>query len=113
MLRIFRSLLPPDRLPHLQVGLPAPNSGRVDGVCRFGLADLSVAAARKLSVPLYCGPRLPRGTIADAMAARDGRERSTMEGTGQRSMKAAVYRRSGTAGLYWETGSDSHELRIQ
>ena len=99
MLRIFRSLLPPDRLPHLQVGLPTPNSGRVDGVCRFGLADLSVAAARKLSVPLYCCPRLPRGTIADAMAARDGRERSTMEGTGQRRegtpMKAAVYTRYG------------------
>ena len=93
MLRIFRSLLPTDRLPHLQVGLPAPNSGRVDGVCRFGLADLSIAAARKPSVPLYGGPRLPRRTIDDAMAARDGRERSTMEGTGQRSGRA--YRNSG------------------
>jgi hypothetical protein len=36
-----------------------------------------------------------------------------MEGTGQRSMKAAVYRRSGTTGLYWETGPDSHERLIQ
>ena len=92
---IFRSLLPPDRLPHLQVGLPASNSGRADGVCRFGLADFSVTAARKLSVPLHSGPRLPRGTIADAMAPREGRERSTMEGAGQRGMKAGVYPRSG------------------
>jgi hypothetical protein len=52
-----RSLLPPDRLPHLQVGLPTSNSGRADGVCRFGLADLSVTVARKLFVPLHSGPR--------------------------------------------------------
>ena len=42
-------------------------------------------AAGKPSVSLQSGPRLPRGTIADAMAPRDGRERSTMEGAGQRS----------------------------
>ena len=42
------------------------------------------------SVHLSEGPRLPRGSIADAMAHRDGRERSTMEGAGQRSMKVSV-----------------------
>jgi len=84
-------LLPPDRLPHFQVDLSAPNSGRADGVCRSCLADLSVTAARKLSVPLQSGLRFPRGRIADAVAPRDRRERSTMEGAGQRSMKAAVY----------------------
>jgi hypothetical protein len=38
-----------------------------DGVCRFGLADLSVTAVRKLSVPLQSGLRPPRGRIADAV----------------------------------------------
>ena len=40
----FRALLPPARLPHFQIDLPASNSGRADGVCRFGLADFSVTA---------------------------------------------------------------------
>src|ERR1700682_2228999 len=71
-------------------GLPASNSGRVDGVCRFGLAGLSVAPAGKLSVSLDSGPRLPRGIIAYAMARRDGRERSTMEGAGRRSKASRV-----------------------
>jgi hypothetical protein len=44
-----------------------------------------LTAARKLSVPLHSSPRLPRGITADAMAARDGREHSTMEGTGLHS----------------------------
>jgi hypothetical protein len=79
--------------------LPASNSGRADGVCRSGLADLSVSAARKLSVTLQSGPRLPRGTSADAMAARDGRGRSTMEGAGPRRMKATAYRRSCALGF--------------
>ena len=48
---ILRALLPPARLPHFQVHLPASNSGRADGVCRFGLADLS-STARKLSIHL-------------------------------------------------------------
>ena len=78
-------------------GLPASNSGRADGVCRFGLADLSVTAARKLSVPLHSGFRLPCGTIALPVASRDRRQRSTMEGAGQRSVKAIVYHRSGVA----------------
>ena len=45
-LGIFRALLPPDRLPHFQVDLPASNSGRADGVCQLGLADLSVTAGK-------------------------------------------------------------------
>src|SRR5229473_1030374 len=51
----------------------------------FGLGDLSLTAARKLSVPLQSGPRHPRARIGNAVAARDGRERSTMEGAGQRN----------------------------
>src|SRR5580692_1018446 len=35
---ICRLLLHPYRLPHLQVDVPASNSGRANGVCRFGLA---------------------------------------------------------------------------
>jgi hypothetical protein len=69
---ICRLLLHPYRLPHLQVDVPASNSGRADGVCRFGLADLSGTAARKLSVSLHSGTRLPRGTSANAVAPRDG-----------------------------------------
>jgi hypothetical protein len=60
------------------------------------LADLSVTAARKLSVPLQSGLRPPRGRIRVPVAPRDGPERSTMEGAGQRSrgkrMKAAFTR---------------------
>src|SRR6266571_4858542 len=82
---IWRILLPPDRLPHFQVDLSATNSGRADGVCRFGLGDLSVTAARRLSVPVQSGPRPPRARIGNAVAPRDGRERSTMEGAGQRA----------------------------
>ena len=75
-LGIFRSLLPPDRLPHFQIDLPASNSGRADGVWRSGLADVSVTAARKLSVALQSGPRNVRGGSADPVAPRGRRERS-------------------------------------
>jgi hypothetical protein len=54
------------------------------GVGRFGLAGLSVTAARKVSVRLHRDSWHPRGRIADAMAPREGRERSTMEGAAQR-----------------------------
>ncbi len=82
---ILRILLPSDRLPNCQVDRSASNSGCADGVCRFGLPDFSVAAARKLSAPVRSAARPPRGRAADAVAARDRRERSTMEGAGQRS----------------------------
>jgi len=96
---ICRLLLHPYRLRDLQVDVPASNSGRANGVCRFGLADLSGTAARKLSVSLHSGTRLPRGTSANAVAPRDGRERLTMEGPG--------YRRGGVP----VTGNPtSHEL---
>ena len=49
---ISRTLLLPDRIPHFQVDLPASNSGCGDDDCGFELADLSINAARKLSVPL-------------------------------------------------------------
>src|ERR1017187_3276385 len=80
---IFRILLPPDRLPHFPVDLPASNSGCADGVCRFDLADLSVTAAHKISIPLQPGPWHPRAGFADPVVPRDGCERSTMEGAGQ------------------------------
>src|SRR5271157_3264289 len=85
-----RILLPPDRLPHFQVHLSASISGRADGVFRFWLADLSFNPARQTSIPLQSGLRHPRGTIADAMAPRNGRKRSTMEGAGQRRGRASV-----------------------
>ena len=92
-----RILLPAFGLPHFQVGLFAPDTGSANGVCRVGLANLYVTNARKLSVPLQSGLLHPRGTIAHAVAARDGRERSTMEGAGWRSigtpMKTSVHTR--------------------
>src|SRR5216684_5938204 len=88
-------LLAPDRLPDFQVDLSASNSGCADGVCRLGLADLFITAARKLSISLQFGLRSPRRRIGDVVAPRHGRERSTMEGAGRRRMKAAVYRRYG------------------
>lgn len=64
--------------------LCASNSGCFDGASRIGLADLSVAAARKLSVPLQSDPRHARGRFTDPVAPRDRRKHSTMEGAGQR-----------------------------
>jgi hypothetical protein len=81
-LGILRLLLPLDRLPHLEVDLPASNSRGADGVWRFGLADPSVTVARTLSVSLQSGPRPFRGGIADPMAPRHRRERTALEGAG-------------------------------
>ena len=53
--------------------------------CRFGLADLSVAAARKVSVPLQSLARHGRRRTADPVAPRVRRERSTMERAGRRN----------------------------
>ena len=79
----------PDRLPHFQVRLPASNFGSVVVDQRFWFSDLSVPAARVPSVlPLHRGRFRLRGNTIGAMAHRDGCERSTMEGTGQRSIKA-------------------------
>jgi hypothetical protein len=52
---IERMLLPPDRLPHFQVDFSASSSGRADGDWRFGLADLSVTAARNRLSPYNLG----------------------------------------------------------
>src|SRR5580658_3235519 len=71
---IYRILLPPDRPTHVQVDFCTPNSGRADGVCRFGLADLSVKSAGKLSVPLQFSLCSPRGSVGVPVAPRDGRE---------------------------------------
>src|SRR5580658_7256608 len=69
-----RILLPADRLPRFQVGFSASNSGRPDGVCRFGLADLYLKRSRQPSIPLQSGLRPARGTIADPVAPGDGSE---------------------------------------
>jgi hypothetical protein len=71
---IFRILFPPDWLPHFQIDLAASNSECADGVCRFGLADFSVTAARKPSGPLQSRRRRNCTTIAVHVAPRDGRE---------------------------------------
>jgi hypothetical protein len=60
---ISRILLDPDRLPDFQVDLPASDSERADGDRGVVLADLSVTAARKLSVTLQSGLRPPRGRL--------------------------------------------------
>jgi len=86
----LRILLSPDRLPHFQVDLPASNSGCADGGGRFGLADLSVAAARKVSVALRSGPRHRWGRIAHRVAPREGRQHSALERAGQRCGELAI-----------------------
>ena len=75
----FWTLLLADRLPYLQVDLPASYSGRAHGISRFGLAGFSVPEPPTLSIALHRGPRHRRRSIADAVAHRNGRERSTME----------------------------------
>jgi len=82
--RICRILLLADRLPHFQVCLSGSNSERADGDCRFGLADLCVTSAGKISVSLQFGYSILRGSIGVRVAPGEGGERSTMEGAGQR-----------------------------
>ena len=94
---VFRTLLPADRLPYLQVHVFASCFGRAHGIRRLGLAGISVAHPSTLSVPFHRGPRHPRGSIADDMAHRYGSERSRVERAGQRRMTTSVYLRSGTA----------------
>ncbi len=85
---------------NIEVDLPASNSGSAVSDQWLGFCDLSVPAARILSVPALHRRRLrPRGNTTGAMAHRDGCERSTMAGAGQRRsgsrMKAAIYSRYG------------------
>ncbi len=56
--------------------------GVVSVIAGFGLAELPVSAARIPSVPLRCSLRPPRGSIANPVAPRVRRERTTMEGAG-------------------------------
>ena len=58
--------------------------GVLSDIGRIGLAELPVSAARIPSVPLHCSPWPPRGSIANPVAPRVRRERTTMEGAGQR-----------------------------
>jgi len=77
-----------DWIPDLQIGLPASDSGRADGDCWPVLPDpqfraLPLTRIGGPSVPLPHAPRLAGRTIADLVAPRDRRQRSTMEGAGQ------------------------------
>jgi hypothetical protein len=54
---VFSGSMSSDRLPHSQIDLSTSNSGCPDGVRRIGLANLSVAAARKAVVPVQSDPR--------------------------------------------------------
>src|ERR1700687_1711253 len=87
---IFRIVLPPGRHPHSQIHLPAAHPWRANGTRWFELRAVSVTPARRVSAALHSD--LPRrwANIADPLAPRDRRERSTMEGTGQRGMKAGI-----------------------
>jgi hypothetical protein len=58
---VLRSLVPPDRLPHFQVNLPASSSGSAGSDQWFGLGNLSRPAARTLSVALHRCRLCPRG----------------------------------------------------
>src|SRR5207253_10690491 len=65
-----------DRLPHFHVDFHAANSRCAGGACGLVLADLPVAAARSLPFALQSSPSRTWRTIADAVVARDGRERA-------------------------------------
>ena len=97
-----------DELLQLEDLLPSPNagpealyarnvaasSGSAAGDQWFGLDDLSGAAARTTSVPRHRWRLRTRGNTAGTMAHRDGCERSTMEGAGQRGrnpMSVVIY----------------------
>src|ERR1700682_2682201 len=82
-LGILRRLLPADRLPYFQIDIFTTDAWCFDGHRRRGVVDVSVTAARKnfVSLDFLAGPA--RRRIADAVAARDGRQRSTMERTGR------------------------------
>ena len=69
----------PDRLPDFQVELPASNYGHAGGDRGLVLADLPGTTTRRLSISLQSGLRFHRGRIGDAVALREGLERSTME----------------------------------
>jgi hypothetical protein len=78
----FHGLYCFDRLPHLRGDLPAPIFGRIDGVGRFVLAGLSVTDAHNTAVSLRAGLGHAGRSFGVSVVPRDGRERSTMEGTG-------------------------------
>jgi hypothetical protein len=56
--------------------------GRIDGVGRFVLAGLSVTDAHNTAVSLRAGLGHAGRSFGVSVVPRDGRERSTMEGTG-------------------------------
>jgi len=76
---LLRSVLPPARIPHLQVNVPAPVLGCAADICRGELADLPVAATRKTDVSLQSDTRPHRGRGAYRLAARGGRKRHAVE----------------------------------
>src|SRR6266513_4808401 len=79
---VFWILLSAHRLSDPELDVPAAIRRRGDGHCRSRLADVSMAAALKESLPLQPPARDRRRRIADTLAARDGCKRGTMEGAG-------------------------------
>src|ERR1700729_850704 len=78
--RLFWMLLPDARLSHFQVDLPPSISKRAVGNYGFRLADVSLTGARKPSLfPLPHDHGPGRGRVANAVAPRVRRKRSTME----------------------------------
>ncbi len=53
----FGTLLPFDRLPRAEINLPAPDSGRIHGLSRRGLAGVSHPGRCTPSNHLHRGPR--------------------------------------------------------
>ena len=89
----------PEGLPRCPVHLPASNSRCVVNTWRFGLAGLPVTAARIPSFPLHCGPRPSRVSSEHSVAPRVRRERTTMEGAGQRSSGVHLEMKTGASQL--------------
>jgi hypothetical protein len=69
---------------------PECRKGALMAIAGLGWLTYSVKLAREVSVPVQSGRRSPQGSSGVPLAARDVRERSTMEGAGQRGGATAI-----------------------
>src|SRR5437773_2622470 len=86
----FRILLPADRLSYFQIEFPAANSGDSRGLCRAWPSDRylrepPLSGIRATFASLHYVARSRWGSLANAVAPRDGGECFQMEGTGKHS----------------------------